>query len=86
MDYLAAMKREDAKPKAPQGAAARDVEAEAMTGPSQTGRRVDSAAVCVERGNNATLVLARYFLPPSPSAQCPVRVRSCGAFFCRTIA
>jgi hypothetical protein len=42
--------------------------------------------VCVERRNNATLALARYFLPPSPSALCPVSVHSARGFFCRTIA
>jgi hypothetical protein len=34
--------------------------------------------VCVERRNNATLALARYFLPPGPSAPLP-RVRPFGA-------
>jgi hypothetical protein len=34
--------------------------------------------LCVERRNNATLALARYFLPPSPSAPLP-RVRPFGA-------
>jgi hypothetical protein len=36
---------------------------------------------CVERRNNATLVVARYFLPPSPSALLPrVRVFGAGLF------
>jgi hypothetical protein len=39
------------------------------------------AAPLLQRGNNATLALARYFLPPALARCCPVSVHSARGFF-----